>query len=282
MLDQDALLKPGEETPVSVRLDKSLFPELWNITIWMFKHFEISMRSCFAQSWIHIIWNFFDYIDRDQLESLNNNWWVDITIPVINRWLADVQLKKWWAFFRLYFRPSGTAITWNKLYEIIKDWKLKVEWEYGKTRCLVGWNNFEINNEADYKRIDEYMEEINLNEDEIDQAMTLKLILNWNKFIPNNHKWILIESKKNLVDVLEPLDLNRPDHANHNFNIGETYYVDFWEYFWVIVYQRYDGWWHHIISPLIDPWFKWPIRTEIVKWFEWNEFIELNIYHKDG
>jgi hypothetical protein len=28
MLDQDALLKPGEETPVSVRLDKSLFPEL--------------------------------------------------------------------------------------------------------------------------------------------------------------------------------------------------------------------------------------------------------------
>ena len=93
---------------------------------------------------------------------------------------------------------------------------------------------------------------------------------------------MLIESKKNLIDILQPFDEKNPRHIEHDFNIGETFYVDFWEYFWAIIYQWYDGWWHHIISPLIDPWFKWPIRTEIVKWDGFNDFIELHIYHKDG
>jgi hypothetical protein len=112
--------------------------------------------------------------------------------------------------------------------------------------------------------------------------LTLKLNLNGNVYIPNNRKWIIIESKKNLLDILEPFDHQRPEHINHNFNIGETYYVDFGDYFGAIIYQGYDWWGHHIISPLIDPWFKWPIRTEIVKWHEFNDFIELHIYHKDG
>lgn len=282
LLAKDSLLKPWILSPVSVRLDKKLFPDMGNISLWMFKHLEISMRSCFAQSWIHIVWNFFDYIDRDDIDKLNQNWFVDVDIKVINRWLADVELKKEWAFFRLYFRPAGTAITGKKLYDIIKEWKLKMEWEYWKTRCLVWANNFEMKNRDDFKKLDEYMEMKDLDEDQSDEALTLKLILNENKYIPNNKKQILIESKRNLVDVLEPLDLNNNEHVNHDFNIGETYYVDFGEYFGVIIYQWYDGWWHHIISPLIDPWFKWPIRTEIVKWWEFNEFIELHIYHKDG
>ncbi len=278
----DAIFKPWEYTPVKIRLEKKLFPEIKNISLWILKHLEISMRSCFAQSWIHIVWNFFNYTDRDDIVNLNQNWFVDIEVNVMNRWLADVEIKENTPFFRLYFRPGGNFITGNKLYEIIKEWKLKIEGEYGKTRCLVWANNFEINNEIDYKKIDEYMEAKDLNENEVDQALTLKLFLNGNKYIPNNHKWILIQSKKNLVDVLEPFDVNKVEHANHNFNIGETYYVDFGEYFWAIIYQWYDGWWHHIISPLIDPWFQWPIRTEIVKWWEFNDFIELHIYHKDG
>jgi len=276
VITQDASLKPGEYTRVKVKLDKKLFPEIWNITIWMFKHLEISMRSCFAQSWIHIVWNFFDYTDVDTIDDLNQNWEINVEINVINRWLADVELKSGEWFFRLYFRPAGTEITWNQLYKIIQEWKLKIEWEYGKTRCLVWITEFDI------KNIDNYMEWKNLELNEIDQALTLKLKLNNKKYIPNNKNWILIQSKKNLVDVLEPFDDNKPEHTNHNFKIGETYYVDFWEYFWVIIYQWYDGWWHHIISPLIDSWFKWHIRTEIVKGNEFNDFVELHIYHKDG
>lgn len=121
-----------------------------------------------------------------------------------------------------------------------------------------------------------------LNENETEEALTLKLKLNSNIYIPDNKKWILIESKKNLVDILQPFDSNDPQHVDHDFNIGETGYVDFWDYFGVILYQAFDGWWHHILSPLIDPWFKWPIRTEIVKWDSFNDFIELHIYHKEG
>jgi hypothetical protein len=112
--------------------------------------------------------------------------------------------------------------------------------------------------------------------------LTLKLKFNGTTYIPDNKKWILIESKKNLVDILQPFDSDNPKHTAHNFNIGETFYVDFWDYFGAIVYQPYDGSWKHIVSPLIDPWFKGPIRTEVVKWFEFNDFIELHIYHKDG
>jgi len=71
------------------------------------------------------------------------------------------------------------------------------------------------------------MEAKDLDENEVDQALTLKLKLNGNKYIPNNKNQILILSKKDLVDVLEPLDMTRSEHENHNFNIGETYYVDF-------------------------------------------------------
>ena len=279
----EAIFKPWEYTPVKVRLEKKLFPEnLEYISMWMHKRLEISMRSCFAQSWIHIVGNFFDYTDHDDIVDLNQNWLVDIEVNIMNRWLADVKIEDKTDFFRLYFRPRQNSITGKKLYDIVKQWKLKVEWEYGKTRCLVWANIFEMKDIKDFRKIDEYGEAKDLSEDQVDEALTLKLFLNEKKYIPNNRNQILIQSKKNLVDVLEPLDLSRPEHANHNFNIWETYYVDFGEFFGSIIYQWYDGWWHHIISPLIDPWFKWPIRTEIVKWWEFNEFIELHIYHKDG
>ena len=76
-----------------------------------------------------------------------------------------------------------------------------------------------MKDKIDFKKIDEYAEAKDLKENEVDQALTLKLFLNKNKYIPNNKNKILIQSKKDLVNVLEPLDLSRPEHANHNFNI---------------------------------------------------------------
>lgn len=58
-----------------------------------------------------------------------------------------------------------------------------------------------------------------LSENEADQALTLKLKLNGNVYIPDNYKGVLIQSKKNLVDVLQPFDPNNPQHLNHDFNI---------------------------------------------------------------
>lgn len=45
-----------------------------------------------------------------------------------------------------------------------------------------------MQNEKDFRKIDEYMEAKDLNEKEVDQALTLKLKLNENKYIPNNKK----------------------------------------------------------------------------------------------
>lgn len=130
--------------------------------------------------------------------------------------------------------------------------------------------------------IDDAYEAKELTENEVGEAFTLKLKLNGTTYIPDNKKWIVIESKKNLVDILQPFDPNNPQHTKHDFNIGETFYVDFGDYFGAILYQWYDGWGHHIISPLIDPWFRGPIRTEIVRGDGFNDFIELHIYHKEG
>jgi hypothetical protein len=280
---QDVLLEPNEITPVVVKLEKKLFPDMWILFTGMMKHFELSMRSCFAQSWIHIVWNFFDYMDAEDVYNLYQHWCVDVEVSVINRWLSDVEIKQSTLFLRLYFKPSGKSITGSNLYSIIKEWKLKIEWEYGETRSLVGANMPDFDWEITAEMLNEVCDTKELSEDNVHEALTLKLKLNGNVYIPDNHKWILIESKKNLVDVLRPFDTNNPQHLNHNFNIRETYYVDFGEYFGAIIYQGYDWSGHHIISPLIDPWFKGPIRTEIVKGREWfNDFIELHIYHKDG
>lgn len=75
--------------------------------------------------------------------------------------------------------------------------------------------------------LEEMYEAKELKASEAKEALTLKLKLNDNVYIPDNKKQILIESKKNLVDILQPFDSNDPKHTEHDFNIGETYYVDF-------------------------------------------------------
>lgn len=279
---KNKLLKPGKTNIVRVRLEKSLFPPVDIILPWMFKHLEISMRSCFAQSGIYIASQLFDCFGMKNFNELSEKGSTTLDVWVMNRGLSDVQLKKWWAFFRLYFRPTGNAITGKALYDIIKEWKLKIEWAYGQTRSLVGSNIPDPSKEMTWKMLDEAYDAKELTEDQAEEALTLKLKLNGNVYIPDNKKKIIITSKKDLVDVLQPFDPENPRHAEHDFNIWETYYVDFGDYFGVIIYQWYDGWSQHIISPLIDPWFKGPIRTEIVKWEQFNDFIELHIYHKDG
>lgn len=67
--------------------------------------------------------------------------------------------------------------------------------------------------------LDEMYEAKELKESEAKEALTLKLKLNGNVYIPDNKKQILIESKKNLVDILQPFDPNDPKHTNHDFNI---------------------------------------------------------------
>jgi hypothetical protein len=79
--------------------------------------------------------------------------------------------------------------------------------------------------------IENAYEEKELKEEEANQAFTLKLKLNNNIYIPDNKKKVLITSKKNLVDILQPFDSSDPRHVKHNFNIGETSYVDFGDYF---------------------------------------------------
>jgi len=43
-----------------------------------------------------------------------------------------------------------------------------------------------MKDKKDWKRIDEYGESKDLLEDEVDEALTLKLFLNQNKYIPDN------------------------------------------------------------------------------------------------
>lgn len=280
-LAKDAVVKPKEINVVQIQLEKKLFPGWEDITPWMLKHLGISMRSCFAQSWIHIVGMLFDYLRMESMQELNANWTTILSVFVLNRGLSDVQLKAWGDFFRLYFKPAGQMITGKKLFDIVQSWALKVEGKYGETRSLVGANLPDLSRKITWKELDELYDAKELQENEVSEALTLKLKLNGNIYIPDNTKWILIESKKNLIDILQPFDASNPKHFNHDFNIGETHYVDFWDYFGAILYQGYDWWWHHIISPLIDPGFKWPIRTEIVKGEGFNDFIELHIYHKE-
>jgi hypothetical protein len=102
--------------------------------------------------------------------------------------LSDVAVKQGGDFFRLYFRPRGNNITGKNLYDLVKEGKLKVDGDYGKTWSLIGANNFDLSKDENRSRIDEYMEMKDLDESEVDQALTLKLNLNGNVYIPNNRK----------------------------------------------------------------------------------------------
>lgn len=105
------------------------------------------------------------------------------------------------------------------MYDIITSGKLKIEGKYGETRSLVGANIPDFSGEITGKLLDEAYEAKELKESETDQALTLKLKLNNNIYIPDNNKKIIIESKKNLVDILKPFDPNNPKHTQHDFNI---------------------------------------------------------------
>lgn len=71
---EDTIVEPNEISMVKIRLGKSLFPQIDTITPWMFKHLEVSMRSCFAQSWIHMYGEIYKYLRPEHIEELNTTW----------------------------------------------------------------------------------------------------------------------------------------------------------------------------------------------------------------
>lgn len=264
VVSHSKVIKSKETTSLSVIIKRSNLPDFqwFKSTKWFIKSLKVSTRSCFAQSWVHIFDHPIRFMNSDNISSLDN--WDDIhlEIYVTNRWCADIFIWEWEWFFRFYWinRVKNT-LRWKQLYDLIKSEEFYIKWEYWKDWQLmdIDWNL--------------------LWEKKFHNAERLILPLTWNSYLPFTNGVVQVSSKRDLVKVLTPFSELPLWIEDSMFEIWETSYVRLPKNIvWVIEEWTYQFWSRHISSPLIDPWFEWPIRTEII-WAQnkRNQFIELMI-----
>lgn len=242
---------------IKVKLSRENFPnfEWFNFNLWNISYLDISTRSCYAQSWISIIWKPLKDLTQNDLVALKNWWEIEKDVMLINNWLAKVHIPDDIGILRIFsINRQKKLATWKKLYDIINDWKFWVEWSYWKEWFLIDWN-WNI-----------------LDENNISNAVRLVLPLVWKSHLPYTTEVVDVVSKADLSKVLKDIDIF-PDLSDFPFRIWETAKVSLSNWVvWVISECWYDGGSFHISSPLIDPWFSWVIRTEIT----WNNENRIN------
>lgn len=263
---EETIVNNTHASVLKVKINKSYFPDFDHFIIHksLLKLLRVSTRSCFAQSWIHIVSNPIQEITDEQLLALNKGEDIEIRVFVLNSWNATIHIWKGEGLFRFFWiNLIKNIVRWKDLYDLVKSWEFKVEWNYWET-----WQMMDIEGNL-------------LAEDEVSKSERLHLFLTWNKYQPLSEGIVQVSSKKDLPKVLT-LSSQIQNTWNELFEIWETSYVELWDsVVWVIEEGWYGNGSIHISSPLIDPWFKWPIRTEIYWWKDnRNDFIEMMILKK--
>jgi len=263
VVSQSIVVSASSTIPLKVIIKRNNLPDFqgFKSNKWFLKILNVSTRSCFAQSWVHIFDHPIRFMNDKHLSSLDQWDDIELEIYVTNRWCADIFIWEWEWFFRFYWinRVKNT-VRWKELYDLIKSWEFFIDWKYWKDWQLmdIDWN---ILSENDYYN-----------------AERLVLPLTGNSYLPFTTATVQVSSKKDLVKVLTPFsELDWVE--KFMFEIWETSYVKLPKnVVWVIEEWVYQYWSRHISSPLIDLWFEWPIRTEII-WAhnKRNQFIELMI-----
>ncbi len=242
---------------IKVKLSRENFPnfEWFNFNLWNISYLDISTRSCYAQSWISVIWKPLKDLTQEDIEALKNWWEIEKDVMLINNWLAQVRIPDNMGILRIFsINRQKKLATWKKLYDIINQWKFSIEWSYWKEWFLIDLN-WEI-----------------LEENNISNAVRLLLPLVWKLHLPYTTEVVDVVSKADLPKVLKDID-KIPNLSGYPFRIGETAKVSLSKWIVGVISEcPYDGWTYHISSPLIDPWFSWVIRTEIT----WNNENRIN------
>lgn len=251
---EEKVILPWENTTIKVTLNRSNFDNFKNfhMSSWYLRHMHYSTRSCYAQSWVNIfgIW----LVSEEQIKILESWWNITLTIFIRNSWFAKIKIPEWVWLFRFFnTNRLNNTIRWAELYKEIKSWKIQIDWEYGSSWYLMDkeWNELK---ESDYEK-----------------AERLILPLTNKRFLPITDDIVEVRTKKDLPKVLKTIwDLH-----DYGFEIWETNEVTLpHDIVLVIEEWVYENWSRHISSPLIDPLFSWPIRTEIT-WENRIQFIEL-------
>ncbi|MDD3646811.1 MAG: hypothetical protein PHH06_05415 [Candidatus Gracilibacteria bacterium] len=251
---------------VKVKINKKHFPdfEFFIIHRSLLNLLRISTRSCFAQSGIHVISNPIHDITDKQIDVLNSGGDIEIRVFVLNSGNAYIHIGKEEGLFRFYgINQIKNVVRGRDLYDLVKSGEFKVEGNYGET-----WQMMDIEGNL-------------LPESEVSMSERLHLFLTGNKYQPTSEGIVKVNSKRDLPKVLT-LSSELPNTGNELFEIGETSYVELGESIVGVIEEGgYDNGSIHISSPLIDPGFKGPIRTEIYGCRDnRNEFIEMMVLRK--
>lgn len=264
--NEETIIKPWETLKIEVRinLDNFRWLEISEISWSLLKVLNISTRSCYAQSWVWVFYSRLNDLTEEDIDKINN--WEDIEtyITLANYWLAIITIPKWEWLFRFFnINRIKNTLRWTDLYNSVLSWEITIDWSYWETWYLIDrdWNK--------------------LNQNNIQLAERLFLPLNPTLFLPKTDTPTIVKSKKDLWNVLVEWS-NIPKDFNW-FEIWETVEVRLWSNITCVIEEWfYEDWSHHIRSPLIDPLFHWPIRTEIVRDFNSKlpRWIELMVIKK--
>ncbi len=213
-----------------------------------------SVRSFFAQSGIDIKFSAYD-ISEEEMKKIEKGEPAIIPIHVYNNGERGVMLHG--RVMRFFWMDFTKRLQGEKLREAMGT-KVSITGKEG-----VDWVLDDVPEMMDDVQKDAY------------KQVDIKINLTDKKYyIPQSPEPVNINSRKDLSAVHVPIPKELEDKLD--FKIGETPYIELSDnVMGVIETGGYDGGSRHIASPLIDPGFSGPIRTEITG--EQN-FIHLSIF----
>lgn len=266
-ISDEIFLNSWETKYVKIKISKENLPNYFEffpdakfnqtIYLWILWSLKHSTRSCFAQSWINVLPNVLNMLDFDSLKDILDWKEIELDVLISNLWWSDIKIKNWTWLFRFYYTNPIKKLNWQTVYNKIIGWEILIDWVYWYQRYLLDYN---------WNKLDK---------ENVSKWFTLVIQLTDKKYI---HNWWIFEvsTKRDLIRVLSETQTI----DNNKILIWETPKVKLpkWLIFEIMTYW-FEKWAFHIHSPLIDPLFEWPIRTEILDFAKsWLSIIDIHCF----
>ena len=244
-LDRKIIVPPGLAKEVRLAVSKKDLPPV-KIHRGILSVMQWSVRSCLAQSGIDVIFHHGDLPD-EAIVNLDAGRDIVLPVSVINHSGRPVELEG--GLMRFFWVNNRNRLTGESLRNIIGK-ELIIEGEEGR--------DWQLGDASQVK------------------GVCVVLPVEGKFYIPPSDEVLRVKSKKDLPNILKDL----PEKGKQAyFTVGETAKVKLGNDIVAVLWAGgYDQQGRHIYSPLIDPGFEGPIRTEAVYGLS---SVDLYVYKKD-
>ncbi|HEY4494301.1 MAG TPA: hypothetical protein VJB95_02625 [Candidatus Paceibacterota bacterium] len=255
-LEKPAVVQPGQLLrDVKIVANKKDLPDLGTIDRGVLKFLGLSTRSFYAQTGINISFHP-EKVSDEILKNINSGQDTLLPIDVMNYGQRAVEIDG--KVMRFFWANDSKRLRRKDLVNKIKSGEFFVDGVEGKDWYLGGHNE----------------EDKFTTENGTDEALCVVVRLKPERFyIPDAQQPIRknksMGTRENLAGLLKPV----PEGEEIDFDIRETPWIRLGPNIIAVINTGWtDQHQKHINSPLVDPGFDWPIRTEGLHGLDYVEF----------